>query len=348
MSGEIDSQVVVVQDPLQGLVVNGCDHKVLLGQSLTMTASQTQGTDIVYSWVRDGAVPASGSSIIVHYSNVGVYSVNVTANNYVSTDTKHCEVTYLGPIGNLKVVKSQYNFVLFPITFTVTGDYIDPANFTYSYSTGGPSTKTTTSSTIVETFSNTGNFTLTVTVDNGVSQATYVFSFTIENLQCNIPTLFLNGNSVISRLRSRESEISVNVDTKNCKAYTSQNKWLIYPAASCQSALTTPVTLNSTILTSTPDLVLPARGLAYGTYCLTFTHAYNNTPVTETIYANLTIVSSNLVAVISGGQKVSRAAGGTLKLVGSASYDPDDDQASLTYAWSCTQTAVSISIKDFL
>ncbi|XP_052761742.1 polycystin-1-like isoform X2 [Mya arenaria] len=341
ISGETNQQYILVQDLIQGLTVHGCNYTMLLGSSLTLTASQTQGTDIGYSWQTETlSSPHTDLTLTVQYFSVGKYSVNVTATNYVSEENMHCFVTYLGPIGNLAVTKSQYSFVYFPITFNVTGDYIDPANFTWHFTSGGPGNQTTTTPTLTVTFANTGAFNLTVVVDNGVSQDTIIYAFNIENLLCSIPTLFIYGDEDKTRLRSRQIEFSMNVNTNDCQAYTSENVWTIYSASSCKNSLTSVVTLNSSIVSQTPDLTLPALTLDYGSYCIEFTHQYMNTPVIDQKYINLTIVASDLVAIISGGSEVSRVAGSDLTLNGSASFDPDNVPAkTLIFTWECTQDA---------
>lgn len=341
ISLESNEKVIIVQDPITGLNVQLCHSTHELGTSVTLVANTVTGTGVNYLWQGDSQMSSQSSNIhMVTYNSVGIYDVNVTASNYVSQETKQCSLTILGRIANLAVTTTHYQFIYYPITFTVTGDYIAPANFTWVFSNGV--TFETTAPTVDFTAANPGTYTVTITVSNAVSNDTVTLNFDVEDLVCAVPTLTIDGSSERTTFRARPVELAVSVDTGGCTNYTSSNEWTVYSASSCSASLTNVYPLNINIETNTPVLQIPGMRLDYGTYCVTFTHSYANTPVSEVMMFNLTIEASDLKALISGGDKISAAAGSTLTLDATESYDPDNTTGTtLTYAWSCTQAMVS-------
>ncbi|KAH3864153.1 hypothetical protein DPMN_027168 [Dreissena polymorpha] len=338
ISTQSSQQLIVIQDPIMGLVVQGCNHTVLLGTAYTLIASQSQGTEVSYSWTKDGAV-STGPSVVVQYDIVGNYSVNLNAENYVSDKMLYCYVTYLGVIGNLQITKSHYSYLNFPVTFTVSGVYIDPANFTWTFS-HGPGPEHTKYPSLTITFTTAGSYDLSVVVDNGVSQDVVNFTFVMEGLLCSVPKVSPHGSLQRTTLRSRVIEFAVTVETNDCNKYTSANEWVIYQANSCSAPLKNIFNLSSSVHINTPELRVPVRTLSYGTYCVTFRHQYQKTPVTETVKFNLTIEPTDLVTIIAGGDELSTVEGSELTLDGTLSYDPDlEPNTVLGYRWSCLQTA---------
>lgn len=341
ISQESNEQLVLVQDAVTGLSVQFCEATFEVSTAITLMATAVSGSDLLYKWEGNGQVVTTPSNIhMVNFHSVGDYSINVTASNYVSEETKYCTLTILGRIGNLALSKSQYQFVLFPITLTVTGDYIDPANFTWVFSDGR--IFETVSPTFDVIFGNQGFFSVIVYVSNAVSNDSVTMDFNVEDLICHLPTLTVDGSTERTTFRARPVEFAVTVSTQGCTNYTSVNKWKVYAASSCSASLVNEFPLSSDIETSTPVLQLPGATLDYETYCVTFTHSYANTPVLETKKFNLTIEASDLKALINGGDEFSASEGSSLTLDASASYDPDNTTGTtLNYAWSCSQTMVS-------
>lgn len=339
ISQESNELIVLVQDAISGLTVQFCQATFEVSTSVTLMANTVTGTDVSYKWEGSGQSSTTSNIHMVNFPTIGTYNINVTASNYVSQETEYCTLTILGRIGNLALSMSQYQFIMYPVTFTIAGDFIDPANFTWVFSHGV--TQVTTIPTFDITFANQGSYTVTVTVANAVSNDTISLSFDVENLVCVVPTLTVDGSTERTTFRARPVEFAVTVTTAGCTNYTSVNKWRVYSGTSCAGALVNEYPLSSDIETSTPVLQLPGATLDYGTYCVTFTHRYASTPVSETKMFNLTIEESDLKALINGGDEFSAIEGSALTLDATGSYDPDNTTGTnLTYAWSCTQSMV--------
>lgn len=347
VSSENSGITILVQDPLVGFSIQNCNGTYLMDTIITLTASYTSGTDIAIVWTREQFSDATSTATTVQYSTVGTFSVNVTGSNYVSQDTKYCWINTQGKVSDLKLAVSEYKFVNYSVTFTVTGNYLSPATFTWSFSHGV--TRITSTPTLDLDFAAKGSYTLEVTVANDVSSSKVNATFDVEELACSKPTLKVVGNSIRQVRRARAVELSVDVSTNGCTDYTSVNSWKIYTASSCSGSLTNEYVLPSSIKTNTPNLQLTSNSLDYGTYCVVFSHTYENTPVQQFRSITLTVVESPLTAVLIRGHKCGASEGTTLTVDASASYDPDEVAGTtFIYTWSCTQTVVSKYLLCFL
>ena len=332
---------VLVQDPISAFVVQNCIGTYLINSVVTLTSSY-HGSDITVEWARQNyGNLVTGAVTTVKYSSVGIYSVNVTGKNYVSLETKNCFITLQGHVGNLNLQASAYKFVGFPVTFTVTGNYINPARFIWLFS-HGINTTTTNKPTYDLSFTSKGNYTLQVTVENDVSSASVNISFQVEELGCSAPTVTVVGSTERQGLRAREAEFSVDIATGGCASYSSANTWKIYQSPSCKNTLQNEVVLPSSVKTNLPSLVLPRNTLSYGTYCVVFKHLYENTPAEAIRYFNYTIIQSPLVSLLRGGHRIGVRVATTLTMDASQSHDPDNvPGTNLNFAWSCSQTMVN-------
>lgn len=324
---------VLIQDPITGLQVSNCMATYLVNTAVTLKAVYIKGSDVSVSWNLDSLGMATGDSTVINYTTPGTYTINATASNFVDVQTKSCVVIIQGAIDNLALFRSNYLFAGYPVTFTVTGDNLASASFKWTVS-GIAFTNSV--STWTRTFTTKGNYTLTVIVSNAVSSKDVSMTLTIEELACSVPQLSADGSATRTTLRARAVELGITVLSSGCTAYSSSNKWALYNATSCSAALTNEFILGSTIATNTPTLLIPETTLPYGSYCAVFENSYENTPVTQAEEFNLTIMDSELKAVIVGGDKVVIGEGTELHLDASGSHDPDKTPGTtLTYTWTC-------------
>ena len=92
--------------------------------------------------------------------------------------------------------------------------------------------------------------------------------------------------------------------------------------------------------TAKPTLMLPSSVLPAGRsqFCVRYTMGYQQTPVAEEVFYNLTVVASPLVAVISGGGWRQVDGSGEVCMDGGLSYNPDQPDnptAGIIYSWMC-------------
>lgn len=98
-----------------------------------------------------------------------------------------------------------------------------------------------------------------------------------------------------------------------------------------------PVALPS-VDVSRPQLVVPRLALPVGHYCFVFMVSFGDTPLAQSIQANVTVVPERLVPIVEGGSYRVWSDTQDLVLDGSKSYDPnleDGDQTPLSFHWAC-------------
>ena len=326
---------VLIQDPISGLTVSNCLGTFAVNSDITLTASYVQGTDVTVTWDKESLQAASGNTTVINYVTPGSYTINATASNFVDTKEVSCQIEIQGKIDNLNLDHSKYLFAGYPVTFNVTGDFLDSASFSWTVS-GNPTPDITTVPTWDYSFLTKGDYTVIVTVSNAVSSKNVSLKVTIKELECAVPTLDADGSTNRIATRASDVELSVRVSNVICSAYTSVNKWTLYIASSCSAALTNKYPLASDITTTTPSLNIPGKRLPYDTFCAVFEHSYKNTPVTYSVSFNLTIIESALIAIITGGDTKDVGEGSELQLDASESHDPDNTTGTtLSYTWAC-------------
>jgi len=92
------------------------------------------------------------------------------------------------------------------------------------------------------------------------------------------------------------------------------------------------------IQTDTPTLLLPARTLDHGVYCVSFQACFDEAPGCSNVTVDVDVKQSPLRALISGGDERSVVVSEPIVFDGSLSFDPDLDTeafSTLTYNWTC-------------
>ena len=336
ISFSVSQITVVIQDRISGLTVAQCSGTFTINTDIPLIATYNKGTNVTIDWDMESLPAASGDTTDINYPAPGTYTVNATATNFVSSEVVSCQIEIQGKIDNLIIDHSKYLFASFPVSFNVTGDYLGSASFSWSIS-GNPTPVVTSVPLWDYTFQTKGDYVVTVNVSNAVSSKEVSLNVTVLELECTVPTLTI-ADGITERTVTRASDIELPVTVSNavCSAYTSINKWTLYTASSCSEPLTNEYSLPSDITTTTPSLNIPGKTLPYNTYCAVFEHSYKDTPVYSFTAFNLTIIESELVAIITGGDQKDVGAGTELYIDASESVDPDDTPGTtLSYTWGC-------------
>ena len=335
---------VEVLDPVTALQLTDCNVTRQAGAPSTLSAT-AQGTNVSFSWTVHLPAfnqTARGSSWSFTFPSGGIYPVEVVATNRVGQERLTCMVRAQDTIANVVVSIDQppvdYIFTNQNVTFLVTGDYLSSAVYTWTFL--GVLSDTTSSPAYVATFGSAQLVTLEVEVRNDVSRVVVSVNFTVQDLKCNLPEVTPVGSSSRSVLRSKSAQFDVSVDYKDCTQYVALHTWQVYEAADCMQTLpSTPLTLTS-VDTAKPTLMLPSSVLPAGRsqFCVRYTMGYQQTPVAEEVFYNLTVVASPLVAVISGGGWRQVDGSGEVCMDGGLSYNPDQPDnptAGIIYSWMC-------------
>ncbi|CAK4384748.1 unnamed protein product [Aphanomyces euteiches] len=161
-----------------------------------------------------------------------------------------------------------------------------------------------------------------------------VFMQTVQTLDDPVPVVAIAGSTVVSQYRTQPvslmaavKPVSLNCTTTLSSSSKVQYRWVV-------EAPTSAAVVNTAVDART--FSVPANTLQAGvTYRLRVDAFYSAQSTLKTSdWANITIVPSNLVAQIVGGDHVIGSAD-TLVVNASLSYDPDQIPVPLTYRWTC-------------
>lgn len=335
---------IIVQDVIQNLSVSGCDIEAVEDTSLTMLATTTAGTDVTYQWEVINGATHTGANFSTIFDTTGKYSVTVNASNLVDSKVLTCQMTIIGIISNLHIDMSHsVLFVNYSTQFVVGGNNL--VGVVYNWTFTGPVTINwiANNNFLLKKFADAGQYTATLVVSNSISHASKSVEFVIKPLTCDAPDVVALGNAVRTIYKSSPLTFELDVDMYGCMDYTLKYTWEIYSAssASCSGTLT-PFSMPSSVFASSSRLSIPGKTLPYGDYCVKVSAQYENTPLKVNNEYTVTVIESPLVALLAGGNDLIVSNLNSVTLDGTSSYDRDDDNTPLIYAWTCSITSVSI------
>ncbi|XP_052069619.1 polycystin-1-like isoform X1 [Mytilus californianus] len=333
---------VVVEVRISGFSITGCNAVQEINNAVSASFNVSQGTDVTYSYRLDtessSSITGSGSSISYTFTTTGLYNLYVNATNQVSQESLQCLFTIIGPISGLAVDTSNSNFfVNYTVHLQVTGNNLIGVTYNWRFSPINENI-TTSDSLLQKIFTTSATYQYELEVSNGISSATITGSFFIVPLHCDTMTVAKGGQSEKIRKKSSTSTFEVTVDKKGCTSYTLKYDWKVYNSSTgCAGTLNNQVTLNSATVTNTPKLMLDSSH-DIGSYCVQLTTWYDDTPLIQTIGYNLTVMDSDLIAIIAGGSKLKYPQSDPITVDGSGSFDPDSSSTVLQYSWACSVT----------
>lgn len=158
---------IQVEAAIAGLTAAN-DGPTALGETTTLSATLTTGSNVVYEWdFGDGNI-ASGPTVNHLYLAPGVYTATVTASNPVSSQTAATLVLVAEPIANLTAANDSPTVLGSPTHFTATVTAGSSVNYTWNFGDG----LTGQGASPIHTYAATGIYTAVVTATNPVSLLT--------------------------------------------------------------------------------------------------------------------------------------------------------------------------------
>lgn len=336
---------LVVQVPVTQVEVINCSDVEEAGIPISLQGV-AQGSSVTFSWlVQEQLVNISSSRAnwTLVFPSAGFYLVTLVAQNAVSQSVTTCQKHVQARITSITVSilhpPADYIFTNQNVTFMVHGDHLQEAQ--YNWVVAGYPSITTSEPSLMMSFTSAKQFSLEVIAHNAISQKTDVVTFTVKELQCDLPVVSPVGSSSRTVLRSASVRFEVYIERKSCSKYLAVYTWQVYDVADCSQALSSsPLPLPS-VDTSEPTLILPANRLPTSSdqFCLRFVMGYKNTPVDEQVRYNLTVLSTPLKALILGGGHRIVQGIQSVCLDASISFNPDNPTSSsgMLYSWSCTE-----------
>ncbi|XP_033754437.1 LOW QUALITY PROTEIN: polycystin-1-like [Pecten maximus] len=334
---------VEIEDPIQGLSIQNCNATVNVTDFAQALAVITQGTNVTYSWsvdVDSSTIQQTGKTFGYSFTQTAVYNLDLNVSNLVSSDVASCWFTVIGPISDVVIVMSDdiYLFVNYTVEFTVTGNNLVGVIYDWSISPINYNTSTETGA-LSKMFTVEQSYVVMLTVSNNINSVSVTKSFYIDELTCPTPIITAGGETSKIAYKANSIMFDVYINRFTCTSYDLQYQWTAYNMTSCAEDLANPVTFTD-IVDTTPKLLLTNGTLNYGQFCIVLVASYRSTPLEQTVKFNVTVLKTELVAVIAGGNSIQIPANTEYRLDGSSSYDKDLT-SSLTYNWSCTKVSGS-------
>uniref|UniRef100_UPI00358F4512 polycystin-1 n=1 Tax=Myxine glutinosa TaxID=7769 RepID=UPI00358F4512 len=180
----------------------------------------------------------------------------------------------------------------------------------------------------VHTYTAVGDYKVLVQICNALSCATEEMLLSVTLGGCRAPIVqFVAPRSYVPT--ALPSVFEALVDFGGCEArYHATYLWQVWEAPNCIGMnAATLWSLPVSVDVRRPQLWLPARALPVGDICLAFTSALKDTLLIQTLYLNVTVKASQLVAVIAGGSYRTLGLHEPLQLDARKSYDPDVSSA---------------------
>ena len=331
---------ILAQDEITGLAITGCDTTAVENTNVLIVGSVTTGTDVIYTWTSSSGLTSTGATFNAVFTPTGIYTVTVNASNVVDTSDKTCTMEIIGVISNIQIIlqSSSIFFTTYQVNFLVSGHNLVGVTYEWEFTGATNFTKTTSTNLHAETFTVGGNYTLNLNVSNAISYQTAYIEMLIRELTCAAHSMTRGGVTSKTIFRASPSIFEIVVDTNSCDSYKLAYTWTVYQDT-CAAASSTTVTLPNTVFTTSSKLIIPGQTMDYGSFCVKAKSEFIDTPLSETVEFDLTIIPSDPVALLAGGSSVIDSIR-DIELDGSLSYDPDNS-GNLTYSWTCSVTPVS-------
>ncbi|XP_066559064.1 polycystin-1 [Amia ocellicauda] len=339
--------MVEVVEKLHGLrLVNCCFHILEAHKEVSFQAEHLSGSQANYQWTFQfpgyPTVQAAGPQVFYTPPDNGSLTISVIASNAFCSLYLTEHTTVQSPVLEAKLDSNLTEvFIDQPVAFWVVLN--GGSNLLYQWSFGNVGAIIINkNSTAVYCYRFPGIYVAEVTIFNNVSVFSTQLSITVKKLECHNPKVVLIQRQT-RILKSRPSYFEASVDLQRCTAYKAVYLWEAFRAPDCLEKDREP--LGNIELTS-PLLVLPKLTLDVGRYCLQFTVTLQGSPLQWSESFEITVVQSQLVALIKGGSQRVWSAHRDLLLDGSESHDPDigtGEDHDLQYHWNYSVQNGSVS-----
>jgi PKD repeat protein len=186
-----DACTVTVEQAIRGLAATS-DSPTTLGQTTTLTATITSGSNVTYTWALGDGEPDSGAVVTHIYSPTGFYTAVVTASNPVSLITATTTITVEEAITGL----AAFNDGPTPLgqVTTLSAAVNAGSNVVYAWDLGDGEPGS--GAVVAHTYPSAGVYTAVVTASNAVNALTTTTTVIITGGDAALPSLSINDVSV--------------------------------------------------------------------------------------------------------------------------------------------------------
>ncbi|NXU35698.1 PKD1 protein, partial [Drymodes brunneopygia] len=346
------AQVLIsVLEPIQDVrLLNCCEEGIATGTEKTFSAHVGGGSRVSFSWQfclwkerGRSVVAASGERVSYAPEAAGLLEIHLTAFNDLGSVNITRTIQVQDPIVQVSLSATNAFVNRTALFEAVVVPSSRSVEFLWSFGDGS-STQTTKVAVANYSYLSPGDYLVEVNATNLISFFIAQLTVTVKVLECEEPEVELALPPQVVMKRSQRNYLEAQIDLRGCIKYQTEHLWEIYRAPSCMNLDDSSRIRLPNVDVNRPQLVIPKLGLEVGSYCFMFIVSFGDTPLSKSIFANVTVIPSKLVPIIDGGSYRVWSKTQDLVLDGEKSYDPnldDGEQTPLLYEWSCTSSSKS-------
>ncbi|KAI5932677.1 Polycystin-1 [Manis javanica] len=342
---------ILVLEAVGGLQVpNCCEPGIATGAERNFTARVQRGSRVAYAWYfslqkvqGDSLVILSGRDVTYTPVAAGLLEVHVRAFNELGGVNRTLVVEVQDVIQHVALHSSRC-FTNRSARFeAATSPSARRVAYHWDFGDGAPA-EDTQEPWADHSYLRPGDYRVEVNASNLVSFFVAQTTITVHVLACREPGVEVALPLQVLMRRSQRNYLEAHVDLRDCITYQTEYRWEVYRTTSCQRLGRMARVALPNVDMSRPQLVVPRLALPVGHYCFVFMVSFGDTPLAQSIQANVTVVPERLVPIIEGGSYRVWSDTQDLMLDGSKSYDPnleDGDQTPLSFHWACVASTQS-------
>ncbi|XP_053783993.1 polycystin-1 isoform X3 [Desmodus rotundus] len=342
---------ILVLEAVGGLQVpNCCEAGIATGTERNFTARVQRGSRVAYAWYfslqkvqGDSLVILSGRDVTYTPVAAGLLEIHVRAFNELG-GVNHTLTVEVQDVIRHVALHSGRCFTNRSARFEAATSP-SPRRVAYHWDFGdGAPADVTEDPWADHSYLQPGDYHVEVNASNLVSFFVAQATVTVHVLACREPKVDVALPPQVLMRRSQRNYLEAHIDLRGCVTYQTEYRWEVYRATSClRPGRSAPVALPGVDM-SRPQLVVPRLVLPVGHYCFVFVVSFGDTPLSQSIQANVTVAPERLVPIVKGGSYRVWSDTQDLVLDGSKSYDPnleDGDQTPLSFHWACVASTQS-------
>ncbi|NXF01300.1 PKD1 protein, partial [Smithornis capensis] len=331
-------------------LLNCCEEGIPTGMEKSFSACVGSGSRVSFSWQfslwkeqGQSVIAVSGESVSYTPEAAGLLEIHLSAFNDLGSVNISRTIQVQDPIVQVSLTASNAfvnRTALFEATVVPSSKSVE---FLWSFGDGS-STQTTRVAVANYSYLSPGDYLVEVNATNLISFFIAQLTVTVKILECEEPEVELALPPQVVMKRSQRNYLEAQIDLRGCIKYQTEHLWEIYRAPSCMDLDDSSRIRLPNVDVNRPQLVIPKLALEVGNYCFMFIVSFGDTPLSKSIFANVTVIPSKLVPIIDGGSYRVWSNTQDLILDGEKSYDPNLDngeQTPLLYEWSCTYSSKS-------
>ncbi|XP_061185531.1 polycystin-1-like protein 1 [Saccostrea echinata] len=354
VSSQTDQAMVVVQSLIQGVRLITSANITETNQVIKLRAETLpeQGLGTYHHWNlgdNQKGVQTTEPEIDYRYRRNGRFIATVKAYNNISqSESVPVEITVLSKVKNLEVRCLNDSLVNTSLEFAALS--YSGSNLTYIWDFGDgtpPLQSTVRGPQVRHTYVNVGQYFVTLTAYNQISNETDRIELFVLDRVCKLPKFEIHSRDVKKIIQSDRIFFEAEITRLHCE-YTSE---IEYQWSFVKTLSNTPVLFENMDPSQFQHRVLnlPPRSLEPGEYTLSLMVKYSGTIVYATKKTQFELVSAPLSVHIDGGafRRVGRS--GNVMLNGTKSTDPNsEDSSQLRFNWTCSVSLTNIEESCFL